>query len=101
MRRTGVRPDNTGNQQAIYRKGVASTRLERRKPAHPRALHFLVLRTVPSPLKPAAETQSARSASRRAQFQLWIFSYTILVGPSKKYVSRVFIDFTNDFSLDL
>jgi hypothetical protein len=45
--------------------------------------------------------QSARSASRRAQFQLWIFSYTILVGPSKKYVSRVFIDFTNDFSLDL
>jgi hypothetical protein len=39
-----------------------------------------------------AETQSARSASRRAQFQLWIFSYTKLVGPSKKYVSRVLIE---------
>jgi len=40
-------------------------------------------------------------ACRRAQFQLWIFSYTILVGPSKNYVSRVLIDFTNDFSLNL
>jgi len=30
------------------------------------------------------ETQNARSVSRRAQFQLWIFSYTILVGSSKK-----------------
>jgi hypothetical protein len=49
-------------------------------------------------LKTAAETQSARAASRRAQFQLWIFSYTILVGPSKKYVSRVMIDFINDFA---
>ena len=45
--------------------------------------------------------QNARAASRRAQFQLWIFSYTILVGPSKNYVSRVLIDFTNDFSLNL
>jgi hypothetical protein len=36
---------------------------------------------------------NARSASRRAQFQLWIFSYTTLVGPSKKCVSRVWIDF--------
>jgi len=26
-----------------------------------------------------------------AQFQLWIFSYTILGGPSKKCVSRVLI----------
>jgi hypothetical protein len=32
----------------------------------------------------ALETQNARSVSRRAQFQLWIFSYTILVGSSKK-----------------
>jgi hypothetical protein len=39
----------------------------------------------------APETQSARAASRRAQFQLWIFSYTILVGSSKKRVSRVMI----------
>jgi len=39
----------------------------------------------------APQTQSARAASRRAQFQLWIFSYTILVGPSKNYVSRVLI----------
>jgi hypothetical protein len=30
------------------------------------------------------ETQNARAVSRRAQFQLWIFSYTILVGSSKK-----------------
>jgi hypothetical protein len=29
--------------------------------------------------------------SRRAQFQLWIFSYTILVGSSKKSVSRLMI----------
>jgi hypothetical protein len=34
-----------------------------------------------------------------AQFQLWIFSYTILAGSSKKYVSRVMIDFANDFAL--
>jgi len=39
----------------------------------------------------APETQSARAASRRAQFQLWIFSYTKLVGSSKKRVSRVMI----------
>ena len=39
----------------------------------------------------AAKTQSARAASRRAQFQLWIFSYTILVGSSKRCVSRVII----------
>ena len=37
------------------------------------------------------ETQNARSASRRAQFQLWIFSYTILAGLSKNRVSRVMI----------
>ena len=42
-----------------------------------------------------AETQSARSASRQAQFQLWIFSYTILAVPSKKLVSRVMMDFAN------
>jgi hypothetical protein len=34
-------------------------------------------------------TQNARSASRRAQFQLWIFSYTNLAAPSKKRLSRV------------
>src|ERR1700704_5335447 len=39
----------------------------------------------------APETQSARAASRRAQFQLWIFSYTKLVESSKKRVSRVMI----------
>jgi hypothetical protein len=39
----------------------------------------------------APQTQSARAASRRAQFQLWIFSYTILVGSSKRCVSRVMI----------
>jgi hypothetical protein len=38
--RTGIRPDKTGNLQAIYRKGVAVTRVERREPAFPRALHF-------------------------------------------------------------
>src|SRR5712672_2565316 len=37
---TGVRPDNTGSQQGIYRKGAAVTRLERREPAFPPALHF-------------------------------------------------------------
>jgi hypothetical protein len=45
-----------------------------------------------------AETQSARSASRRAQFQLWIFSYTKLVASSKKRLSRVMMDFTNGFA---
>jgi hypothetical protein len=39
--------------------------------------------------------------SRRAQFQLWIFSYTILVGSAKKCVSRVMIDFTDGFALNL
>jgi hypothetical protein len=43
-----------------------------------------------------AETQSARAASRRAQFRLWIFSYTILVAPSKKRVSRVMIQGSRD-----
>jgi hypothetical protein len=37
---SGIRPDKTGNLQAIYRKGVAVTRLERREPAFLRALHF-------------------------------------------------------------
>src|SRR3954471_24979562 len=31
-----------------------------------------------------------------AQFQLWIFSYTILDGSSKKYVSRVMIELTTN-----
>ncbi|HKC33092.1 MAG TPA: hypothetical protein VKC16_06485, partial [Xanthobacteraceae bacterium] len=37
---TGVRPDNTGDLQAIYRKGVAGTRLARRKPAVPARFIF-------------------------------------------------------------
>jgi hypothetical protein len=41
--------------------------------------------------KTSAKTQNARAASRRAQFQLWIFSYTNLVGSSKKRVSRLMI----------
>ena len=35
-------------------------------------------------------------ASRRAQFQLWIFSYTTFVGSSKKCVSRVLIEPTTN-----
>src|SRR3981189_1114054 len=38
---------------------------------------------------PLPETQSARAGSRRAQFQLWIFSYTINGPPSKKWLSRL------------
>jgi hypothetical protein len=37
-------------------------------------------------------------ASRRAQFQLWIFSYTTFVGSSKKCVSRVLIEPTTNFA---
>jgi hypothetical protein len=44
-----------------------------------------------------AETESARAGSRRAQFQLWIFSYKILVGSSKKCVSRVLIELATRF----
>src|ERR1700730_14068977 len=43
------------------------------------------------------KTQSARSASRRAQFQLWIFSYTFGARSSKNRVSRlrfIFISFS-------
>jgi hypothetical protein len=32
-----------------------------------------------------------RRGGRQAQFQLWIFSYHILRGSSKKYLSRVMI----------
>jgi len=39
----------------------------------------------------SAETQSARADSRRAQFRLWIFSYTILVRSSKKRASRLLL----------
>jgi hypothetical protein len=35
--------------------------------------------------------QSARAASRRAQFQLWIFSYTNSRRSSKKRASRLMI----------
>ena len=55
-------------------------------PAERAGVHRMVLCSI---RQKTAETQSARSASRRAQFQLWIFSYTILVAPSKKRVSRV------------
>jgi hypothetical protein len=89
--RTGTRPDNTGNQQAIYREGAAVKLLERREPAFPRALHFshvdfpffvgtmnsVAARPRPlGPLKPAAERKAPARGYRRAQFQLWIFSYT-------------------------
>ena len=37
------------------------------------------------------KTQSARSASRRAQFQLWIFSYTAFRRSSKKRMSRLIL----------
>jgi hypothetical protein len=88
--RTGIRPDKTGNQQAIYRKGVAVTRVERREPAFPRASFFNVDFTFfvgtmnsvaarPRPLAPltvAAERKAPARGSRRAQFQLWIFFHT-------------------------
>src|SRR4051812_46335490 len=35
--------------------------------------------------------QTPDACGRRAQFQLWIFSYTVLTRPSKKRLSRVFI----------
>jgi len=38
--RTGIRPDKAGNLQEIYRKAVGVTRVERREPTFPRALHF-------------------------------------------------------------
>src|SRR5712672_1663627 len=34
---------------------------------------------------------NARRGGRRAQFQLWIFSYTVWPRPSKKWVSRVML----------
>jgi hypothetical protein len=43
----------------------------------------------------APQGQNARSASRRAQFQLWIFSYTFRAWPSKNMMSRLrFISFS-------
>jgi hypothetical protein len=42
-------------------------------------------------VRASPEMQNARSASRRAQFQLWIFSYTIWRRSSKKRVSRLMI----------
>src|SRR6266436_5376695 len=45
------------------------------------------------------ETQSARSASRRAQFQLWIFSYTKWGGCSKKCLSTLLIRLAANFLL--
>jgi hypothetical protein len=36
--------------------------------------------------------KNARAVSRRAQFQLWIFSYTINRPPSKKWLSRLMIE---------
>jgi len=33
---------------------------------------------------------------RRAQFQLWIFSYIVLARPSKKRVSRVMFGFRQE-----
>src|SRR5258705_4020649 len=35
--------------------------------------------------------QTPDAFGRRAQFQLWIFSYTVLAWPSKKRLSRVFM----------
>ena len=36
--------------------------------------------------------QTPDALPRRAQFQLWIFSYTVLARPSKKGVSRLKIE---------
>jgi hypothetical protein len=88
---SGIGPDKTGNQQAIYRKGVAVTRVERREPAFPRALHFShvdfpffvgTMNSVaarPRPLallKAASERKAPARGCQRAQIQLWICSYT-------------------------
>jgi hypothetical protein len=78
--------------QAIYRRftgrAVAVTRVERREPAFPRALHFSYVdfpffvgtmnsvAATAGPLKAAAERKAPARGCRRAQFQLWIFSYT-------------------------
>jgi hypothetical protein len=40
----------------------------------------------------AALMKNARADFRRAQFRLWIFSYTILPRSSKKRLSRLMID---------
>jgi hypothetical protein len=41
--------------------------------------------------------QNARSASRRTQFQLWIFSYTKLVESSKKTRVKSHVTKVRDF----
>jgi len=100
---TGARPDDTGNQQVIYRQAAGITRRERREPAsHARVIFphagfpFFVgrMNSAPGCLRPVAppKTAAKRKApargGRRAQFQLWIFSYPKRVEPSKKRVSR-------------
>jgi hypothetical protein len=73
-----------------FKKGALS-----RAPVERAGVHRMVFCSI---RQKTAETQSARSASRRAQFQLWIFSYTKFVASSKKRLSRVMMDFTNRFA---
>ena len=69
-------------QQRIYK---ARARASARRPG---------FRCAPSGLRRAgarhvALMQTPDALRRRAQFQLWIFSYTVLARPSKKWVSRI------------
>jgi hypothetical protein len=98
----GQRPADNESQRFDIASSQVSLGVQKgaqsRAPAERAGVHRMGLCSI---RQKTAETQSARSASRRAQFQLWIFSYTIFVGPSKKCVSRVMMLFRNDFALTL